>query len=96
MDNQTKEVKFQEAGVRLDIANLSFQTAQEMREQAQIKAEATQAITGMTREEWENRKALKQAKVDELKLQIESVGLSLQAKADQALESGVDLSGIFS
>ncbi len=83
IDVQTRMRHYDIANINLAIADTKLQVAQEKLTQEQIVLEGTQALTPLIREEWDQKKALKQARIDGLKHQVALAG----SKLDEAIKA---------
>lgn len=83
LNNQTKFVGYQTAGIGLQIANVKLSQAQEKLTQEEIVLEGMTDITGLLREEWTEKKALKQSQIEDLRHSVYLASTKLDSEIRQ-------------
>lgn len=83
VNNQAKFVNYQIAGVNLNIAETKLQQANERLTQEQIVLEGMVDLTPLIREEWEQRKALRQSRIEDLRQSVFLANSKLDAEIRQ-------------
>jgi hypothetical protein len=83
IDNQTKYIGFQTAGVRQQIAQAKFDQAQEQLTQEEYAYNGMQLITPLVRDEWVARVQLKKSKISDLKVAALRASAAMEATLSQ-------------
>ncbi len=80
VDNQTKYIKYVDAGVKQQIAGVKLQQSQELHQQETIVLDGMQQMTPLIREEWNERHGLRRAKINALREQTLRANTQLDQK----------------
>lgn len=80
VDNQTKYIKYVDAGVKQQIAGVKLQQSQELHQQEAIALSGMQQMTPLIQEEWNERLILRRAKINSLKEQTLRANTQLAQK----------------
>ncbi len=83
VNNETKFVNFQVAGVNKEIALNKFDQATERLTQGQLTLAGMQSITPLISQEWEARKSLKLSQISSLKIEATKAKEALEPKMMQ-------------
>jgi hypothetical protein len=83
VNNETKFVNYQVAGVNKEIAINKFDQAQERLTQGQLTLAGMQSITPLISQEWEARKSLKLSQISSLKIEATKAKEALEPKMTQ-------------
>lgn len=80
VDNQTKYVKYTDAGVKQQTAMVKLAQSQEQHTQETIALDGMRALTPLIQEDWNERRNLRTAKVNALREQTLRVNTDLERK----------------
>ena len=83
VNNETKFVNYQIAGVNKEIALNKLDQVSERLTQGQLTLAGMQAITPLISQEWESRKALKVSQISSLKIEVTKAREALEPKMSQ-------------
>lgn len=87
---QAKAVRYDIAGVKLQTEQVKLQGEQHRLDQAQIRTDGLASLTEVTRDEWEQRKALARSKVDSLKLAVQQADTAYQESLRSLLSASAE------
>jgi hypothetical protein len=89
INNRTRFVNFETAGVNLTVAEMKKQQAHERLAQEQIILDGMTELTPLIREEWQERKALKLSRIYDLRQQVYEANAKLDEAIQQLITSNV-------
>jgi hypothetical protein len=83
VENQTKFINYQTAGVKQQIASAKFDVAQQQLQQEEHTLQGMRSLTPLVYEEWQQRLSLKRSKIADLK----TAALRASAAMDERLSA---------